>query len=89
MRRCPNCGHVDWEGAPAAKEAWNVLVKRGKLTSRELAQELNLEINTAGQRLASLEAAGLAVDAGFRSVEGGGREKVFVPVLGGMLDTVQ
>jgi len=78
LRRCSD---QDWQLLGYKKnylvETLDVVVKRGKITARELSHELDLELTTSSTRLSHLHKAHLV----FREqviVDGGGREFLYI-----------
>src|SRR5919202_1511771 len=57
------------------QEAWQLVAERGTLTTRELADRLGLEINTASMRLLKLHGLGLL--ARREEVSGAGRQHIY------------
>ncbi|MEI6431081.1 MAG: hypothetical protein WCP07_02765 [bacterium] len=68
---------------PEMRETYQVARRLGKLTARELIEQLpaaRLSIAAASNRLTRLAEAGALAALDSESVEGGGRQKVFAPV---------
>lgn len=74
---CESCGHIHWTEAPGALAALELTRERGNITSRELADEHGLTIQSASNRLKYLDGLGMITLHDERPASGGGREKVW------------
>jgi hypothetical protein len=65
-------------------DTYNIAVREGRLTARELIEQIGgeskLTIAASSNRLTRLEALGVVAQVDAETIEGGGRQKVFTPV---------
>lgn len=63
------------------KDTWNLVNNKKTLTARELADTMNLPINTSSNRLAKLYTLGLIYQADKKGASGGGQEYVYESIV--------
>jgi len=63
------------------KDTWNLVNQKKRLTARELADTMNLAINTSSNRLAKLYTLGLIHQSDKKGASGGGQEYVYESIV--------
>jgi predicted ArsR family transcriptional regulator len=58
-RRCPHCGKIDWRRAPELERVFNAVKPRGHFTAAWIADQLDIGIIQACNRLRELKRMGL------------------------------
>ncbi len=66
---------------PQLKETWQLVKHKGNLTARDLADTLNIPINTSSNRLAKLARLGLIYQADKKGASGGGQEYLYECII--------
>lgn len=79
MQRCECCGAIQWSRYPRSRHALAQLRKRGRMTSRELADHAGISIQNANNTLRNLEAAGFARVVDTEANPGGGIFHIYAP----------
>lgn len=81
---CAHCGAVQWSRRSAPlKAVYDLLARRGALTTRQVAEALKVNINNASEKLARLEKMGLVEITDHSSYATGGRVNTYALVSHG------